>query len=151
MVEMTDRMSEAAFLDRYSGRSHGHALPRSEHTVDIALFTIRSGALSLLLVRRETSREGQAGHYLVGSSGSAAEVTARGEDLDTAALRELAEGNRARNVPWLSRTAQDLRQSMARPPGSGVLNGLRRNDAGPSRAPRRRRRRGHPLLRDQRP
>lgn len=90
MVEMTDRMSEAAFLDRYAKVARSQ-FPRSEHTVDIALFTIRSGALSLLLVRRgehpEKDKWALPGGFVRLGGGGYGE----GEDLDTAALRELAE------------------------------------------------------------
>jgi 8-oxo-dGTP diphosphatase len=81
---------EAAYLQAYAA-SERSKFPRSEHTVDIALFTIRSGELSLLLVRRaEHPDNGKwalpGGFVRLGSGGYG-----EGEELDDAAYRELTE------------------------------------------------------------
>jgi len=43
VVDMAEQMSEAAFLEHYAKVARTQ-FPRSEHTVDIALVTIRAGA-----------------------------------------------------------------------------------------------------------
>lgn len=86
----THRMDEAEFLDQYA-RVARSKFPRSEHTVDIALFTIRSGELSLLLVRRgehpDKGKWALPGGFVRLGDGSYGE----GEELEDAAHRELAE------------------------------------------------------------
>jgi 8-oxo-dGTP diphosphatase len=81
---------EAAFLKEYSGTER-IKFPRSEHTVDIALFTIRSGEMSLLLVRRgehpDKGKWALPGGFVRLGNGEYGE----GEELDDAAYRELAE------------------------------------------------------------
>jgi 8-oxo-dGTP diphosphatase len=87
---MTEQLSESAFLEHYA-RVARSQFPRSEHTVDIALFTIRAGALSLLLVRRgehpDKDKWALPGGFVRLGGGSYGD----GEDLDAAAYRELLE------------------------------------------------------------
>jgi 8-oxo-dGTP diphosphatase len=82
--------TEAQFLERYATSERGR-FPRSEHTVDIALFTIRSGELSVLLVRRgehpDKGKWALPGGFVRLGGGDFGE----GEDLDEAASRELKE------------------------------------------------------------
>ena len=83
--------TEAEFLARYVRDERGR-FPHGAHTVDIALFTIRDGRLSLLLVRRgrhpEKGRWALPGGFVeLGKSGDFGE----GEGLDEAAQRELLE------------------------------------------------------------
>jgi 8-oxo-dGTP diphosphatase len=84
------RTSEATFLRRYEAEERAR-YPRSEHTVDIALFTVRSGTLCLLLVRRaghpEMGKWALPGGFVWLGNGRYGE----GEDLDEAAHRELLE------------------------------------------------------------
>jgi 8-oxo-dGTP diphosphatase len=82
--------AETKFLERYAESERG-GFPRSEHTVDVALFTIRSGELSVLLVRRgEHPDKGKwalpGGFVRLGGGGYG-----EGEDLEEAAYRELKE------------------------------------------------------------
>lgn len=81
---------EADYLERYA-RSERPRFPRSEHTVDIALFTIRSGELCLLLVRRgehpEKGKWALPGGFVRLGDGS----YGQGEELEDAAYREVAE------------------------------------------------------------
>lgn len=89
MMTGTDQ-GEAAFLDEYT-RTIRMGFPRSEHTVDVALFTIRAGQLCLLLVcRGEHPDKGKwalpGGFVRLGGGGYG-----QGEDLEQAAHRELAE------------------------------------------------------------
>ena len=83
-------LDEAAFLAEYA-RTERAKFPRSEHTVDIALFTIRSGEMSVLLVRRgehpEKGKWALPGGFVNLGNGE----YGQGEDLDEAASRELAE------------------------------------------------------------
>jgi 8-oxo-dGTP diphosphatase len=83
--------TEEEFLDWYINHERDR-YPHAAHTVDIALFTIRDGALSLLLVRRgshpEKGRWALPGGFVdLGEKGGYGE----GEDLDDAARRELLE------------------------------------------------------------
>ncbi len=83
--------SEAEFLSRYEVRERSR-FPRSEHSVDVALFTVRNGQLSILLVRRaehpDLGRWALPGGFVrLGTSGAYGE----GEGLDAAAERELLE------------------------------------------------------------
>jgi 8-oxo-dGTP diphosphatase len=82
--------TEGAYLQRYPAEVQ-HRFPRSEHTVDIALFTIQNSALSVLLVERgEHPERGNwalpGGFVRLGTGESG-----QGESLDAAAERELAE------------------------------------------------------------
>jgi 8-oxo-dGTP diphosphatase len=86
----TSQKTEAQFLERYAQSERG-GFPRSEHAVDVALFTIRSGELSVLLVRRgEYPDKGKwalpGGFVRLGDGDSG-----QGEDLEEAAYRELEE------------------------------------------------------------
>ena len=88
MSEESD--GEATFLKEYA-RTERTKFPRSEHTVDIALFTIRSGEMSLLLVRRgehpDKGKWALPGGFVRLGNGEYGE----GEELDDAAHRELTE------------------------------------------------------------
>ncbi|HTX00352.1 MAG TPA: NUDIX domain-containing protein [Acidimicrobiales bacterium] len=81
---------ELDYLERYA-TSERSAYPRSEHTVDIALLTVRGGELCLLLVRRaehpEKGKWALPGGFVRLGGGRYGE----GEDLEAAARRELAE------------------------------------------------------------
>ncbi|HET9061223.1 MAG TPA: NUDIX domain-containing protein [Acidimicrobiales bacterium] len=82
--------TEAEYLETY-GQVERSRFPRSEHAVDIALFTLRGGELSLLLVRRgEHPDKGKwalpGGFVRLGGGGYG-----EGEDLEEAVHRELAE------------------------------------------------------------
>lgn len=88
---MSGEAGEREFLAHYTSVERD-SYPRSEHTVDIALFTIADGDLSILLVRRgghpEKGRWALPGGFVdLGSSGAYGE----GEGLDEAAHRELLE------------------------------------------------------------
>jgi 8-oxo-dGTP diphosphatase len=89
-VSTASQWTEARFLERYAKSERGR-FPRSEHTVDIALFTIRSGELSVLLVRRgehpDKGKWALPGGFLRLGGGDFGE----GEDLEEAAYRELKE------------------------------------------------------------
>ena len=81
--------TEARFLARYA--EERPSFPRAEHTVDVALFTIREGQLCIALIRRAQhptrGRWALPGGFVELGGGSYGE----GEDLETAARRELAE------------------------------------------------------------
>jgi 8-oxo-dGTP diphosphatase len=83
-------ISEAAFLEQYVTVERSR-FPRSEHTVDIALFTIRGGELSVLLVERgehpDKGKWALPGGFVKLGNGSYGE----GEELDEAVHRELLE------------------------------------------------------------
>jgi 8-oxo-dGTP diphosphatase len=86
-----DEETEREYLERYV-RDERDRYPHAGHTVDVALFTIRDGHLSLLLVRRgdhpEKGRWALPGGFVeLGGSGAYGE----GESLDEAAQRELLE------------------------------------------------------------
>ena len=85
-------LDKAAFLADHAMTERAK-FPRSEHTVDIALFTIRSGVMSLLLVRRgehpEKGKWALPGGFVNLGNGE----YGQGEDLDDAASRKLAEEN----------------------------------------------------------
>jgi 8-oxo-dGTP diphosphatase len=82
--------AELEYLETYA-RTERSEFPRSEHTVDIALFSVRSGELSLLLVRRgehpEKGKWALPGGFVQLGNGEYGE----GEELDDAAYRELLE------------------------------------------------------------
>jgi 8-oxo-dGTP diphosphatase len=81
---------ETVYLDRYA-RTERPMFPRSEHTVDVALFTIRSGELCLLLVRRgehpEKGKWALPGGFVRLGDGN----YGQGEELEEAAYREVVE------------------------------------------------------------
>ena len=82
--------AEAEFLERYETAERA-SFPRSEHTVDIALFTIRSGQLCVLLIRRsgypDKGKWALPGGFVhLGDGGYG-----HGEDLEQAAHHELLE------------------------------------------------------------
>lgn len=79
---------EAAFLAAYDPRKY----PPVAVTVDVVALTIRNGRLSVLLVER-------AGHPFKGRWALPGGFVDEGEDLDTAARRELAEETGLDTVP----------------------------------------------------
>jgi 8-oxo-dGTP diphosphatase len=88
VVTDSEQMSEAAFLEWYAEVERSH-FPRSEHTVDVALFMIRAGELSVLLVRRgehpDKGKWALPGGFVRLGDGNYGE----GEELEDAAHREL--------------------------------------------------------------
>lgn len=83
-------MNEQEYLRYYQSELRA-TFPRSEHTVDVALFTVQDATLSVLLVQRgEHPGMGMwalpGGFVRLGNGGHG-----EGEDLEQAALRELAE------------------------------------------------------------
>jgi 8-oxo-dGTP diphosphatase len=89
-VAQGSRVSEANYLKRYREFERVR-FPRSEHAVDVALFTIRAGTLSVLFVRRgehpDKDKWALPGGFVRLGNGNYGE----GEDLDQAAHRELTE------------------------------------------------------------
>jgi 8-oxo-dGTP diphosphatase len=81
---------ESDFLERYAGADRT-SYARSEHTVDIALFAVRSGELCILLIRRsghpEKGKWALPGGFVRLGDGD----YGQGEDLEEAAQRELLE------------------------------------------------------------
>ncbi|MCB9552794.1 MAG: NUDIX hydrolase [Myxococcales bacterium] len=83
------RTDDADFITRY--QAEADRWPRPAVTVDLVVFTVRDGALHLLLVRRREPPFAETwalpgGFVRVGDG-----VVDQGEDLDAAAARELAE------------------------------------------------------------
>jgi 8-oxo-dGTP diphosphatase len=85
-----DEITEAEYLEQYRTRERP-TYGRAEHTVDIALFTIRQGVFSLLLIRR--GNHPYKGYWAL--PGGFVDVgdgeSESGEGLDQAVYRELAE------------------------------------------------------------